>query len=66
MNELVRSAHRELDEEVHRLALAYQRTTQQAQNEYQQGILNAQLKFEAKLQAAMAAMASAFEQVLTR
>lgn len=66
MNELVRSAHRELDEEVHRLALAYQRTTQQAQYDYQIGILAAQQKFEAQLQAAMQAMSTAFEQALTK
>jgi hypothetical protein len=66
MDNLVRNAHRELDEEVHRLTLAYQSTMQQAHLEYERGIIQAQLKFESKLHASVTAMTSALEEALTR
>lgn len=64
MNDTVRQAHVDLNDEISRLAAAYQRSLQGATLEYEQGLLEAQLRFEEKLRLTVIAMTKAMENAL--
>lgn len=66
MDTLVHDAHTELDEEVRRLGVAYQREILDAEHRYQQGLQAAQEKFSLALSAAAKTMVAELAEAFKR